>query len=81
MTKGGLLNSVEALEVLGLWNPADGTKPNVMYLKWLADRGLLPRIKLGHRKIVYKKADCERLLERAAEQGIPLTTNPNNDNT
>lgn len=76
MTTSGLLNSKEALQVLGLWNPADGTKPNHRYLKWLSDRDLLPRIKLGHKKIVYQKKDCERLFEMAKEQGLQLTTRP-----
>ena len=76
MTKTGLLNSKEALEALGLWNPADQTKPNHRYLKWLCDRNLLPRIKLGQRKFVYQKTDCEKLLSMAVEDGILLTTNP-----
>ena len=71
-----LLNSKQALEILGLWNPASGTKPNHRYLKYLADRHLLPRVRLGFRKIVYQKSDCERLFKMAAEQGLLLTAKP-----
>lgn len=76
MTATGYLNSKEALETLGLWNPANGTKPNVMYLKWLNARGLLKRIKTGPRTIIYKKSDCEALLKKAELQGIMLTSKP-----
>lgn len=77
MTSSGLLNTREALEILGLWNPVSGTKPNHRYLKYLELRGLLTRIKLGSRTIVYKKSDCEKLFKMACEQGLQLTTKVN----
>jgi hypothetical protein len=76
MTKTGLINAKEALELLGLYNPADTYKPNTKYLKWLSDRGLLPRIKVGHRKIVYQESDCKMLLEKVKSEGLCLTVNP-----
>lgn len=78
MTTEGLLNSTEALEVLGLYNPANKAKPNHRYLGWLAKRDLLKRIKLGPRTIVYDINDCKKLFEKAKKQGISLTAKPNN---
>lgn len=74
MTKTGYLNSVEALEVLGLYNPANKAKPNVMYLQYLNKRGLLKRLKLGHKTMLYRKSDCEALVKKAEKEGIFLTT-------
>ena len=70
------LTSTQALEVLGLYDPAKNRKPNQRYLCYLAKRGLLPRIKLGSRTIKYKLEDCESLLERCITQGLNLTAKP-----
>lgn len=76
MTATGLLNSLEALEVLGLYNPANKAKPNKKYLCYLNKRGLLKRMKLGHKTILYRKSECENLLKRAEKEGILLTSKP-----
>jgi hypothetical protein len=76
MTSTGYINAKEALEVLGLYNPASGTKPNSIYLTYLNRRGLLKRFKVGHRTISYRKVDCENLFKKACNEGIILTAKP-----
>lgn len=70
------LNSVEALQRLGLYKPESGSKPNVRYLNYLTERNLLPRIVLGPRTFRYDLEDLENLLERVKNEGILLTSKP-----
>lgn len=78
MTSQGLLNSIEALEYLGLYDPDRKPKPNVTYLTWLHKRGLLKREKKGHHTIRYKKSSLDACLKKAEELGELLTTKPSN---
>lgn len=70
--KTELLDSVQALQALELYNPAKGTKPNTRYLLNLVKRGLLPRIELGKRTFRYDINDCERLLNKVKHEGLQL---------
>jgi hypothetical protein len=72
MTKNGLLSPKEALEALGLYNPALHKKPWVRQLTDLNKRGLLNRIKAGKKTFLYKKVDCDLLLKKAETEGLNL---------
>jgi hypothetical protein len=76
MTMSGLCSPTEALQILGLYNPDTDKKAYTCHLTNLAKRGLLKRVKVGHRSIVYKKKDCEALFERAEKEGLNLKQKP-----
>lgn len=61
-----LLTTSEALEKLKLTNHR--------YLCYLNRRGLLPRLKFGHRTFRYEEQAIERLIEMVKNQGINLMT-------
>jgi hypothetical protein len=76
MTRNGLLNSVEALEILGIYNPSGKAKPKTDIITWLVQRGLLKRIAVGPRTFRYRQSDCEKLLEKSINEGINLRLKP-----
>jgi hypothetical protein len=76
MTRNGLLTPVEALEILGIYNPEGKAKPNTDYLTRLNKRNLLAPIKLGTKTFRYKMSDCQRLLKMVEETGLNLTLKP-----
>lgn len=75
-----LLNSRQALQYLGLWDPLSGHEPNHRYLKYLSERELLPRMILGHKTIRYERDSLDYVLNLVKKTGIRLTDKPVKNN-
>jgi len=77
MCPSDYITSKEALQVLGLYDPAKHKRAKIEVLSWLEERGLLEKIKINARVVKYRRIQCENLFERHIKERLSLTINPN----